>query len=1806
MKRGILKIFIAILLIIVLTSINMLFLGYNLVVSLANEIEKQVNNTNINNVKFDAYFKNENATEHYRKANISEQEIYLYINVNVQGNGSVENAKIKINDSNFKIKENNILNSYIKNINLETNEIELNSIIYGNNVELEIPIEFKFENIIDEKYFSKETNISLEGTYKNEEAVALQGNVTASINWTDNAEIAIAQAIEKCIDLGQNGTLIQQKIETSIINGNLPRQNEQLVLDTFEINGLMPESVEVLLNGIKLEQNSFNYDKESKKLIIYGKQYDEDTQISWDNKNEEYKIIYIYNTSIKNNLPTINLHTEIKSKLFTRDEIVKSDEQQIKLELGGNVVSLRKEYTQEIYKGYLYANSQNITTYTENNIIEISNANFVESIKTSTNPTLFIDAENRQYNALVSYKETLVNKDEFIRLFGEDGYINIKDLNGNLIYGINNQAESDENGYIHVIYSTNIDGIIVETSKPIEEGKINIQNVKNIQSNTGYSRKQLRTFEKLIASDNIETNLDKNTVQADITLQNTKTEVELEVSNTNLSTLHKNENVQFTITFKTPNESYDLFKNPVLELKLPNNIKNINVNSINKVYADEFEVEYARLQERGNEKYIQIALNGEQKDYAKEINEMMIVIDTNIEFDILTPSQKSQIIMKYSNENGNRDIYEISKDINIESKSGLMMYSILSGYNSDNETIYTIDDSVPVGMLDLGSSSKTAQMTTAIINNYTESVNDLVIIGKIPSNGIKDGTIDTSLVQGISTNLENVQILYSQNANALSDDNSWTEDITNARAYKITLQNMEVGQIITIQYKFVIPEKIGYGQSIFGETIASYIHLENANIQSSAIGARTDRLITNNILTLQSTETINEKGLDIAISTVSGGSELKENDIVYEGQHINYTIQITNNTGVDLTNVNIKAVQSNGKIYDLIEEEAQDPTVGEDTHKFYHRYEELNTNEKQFDLIDILPNGESVILQYEIVASEINEEIGKTNGNIIITTNEIDEITTNTIENQIKQAELKLTMQNARYEEETLYSKKSTHMNLTIENISGDNLKNLKGQIKLPDGIYCEDSTKLNCDSVEINGEDVEYSENTITNLSYDKENNIFTFEIPNMEAQEKIIAMLYIQVDEFQGSEKDFSFMYQIQGENTYISNLATITIVSTQRNIILEQTASIDENYVLEDEDKFDIVLKVENNENQELYFQLSDIVPEGLTVKSGSVIYDGTKKEIPIISKDMTIAKEQEDLNVYDNILTLKQYMKNGTNLEIILSVEVDAEYITERILTNVVKLTYGEKDPNGYYEYEWSNNIEQNRKFQLKLLSDTVNESNIEISQVGNPENNSEVKDKQDISYTFNIQNKKSYDVQASLYDYLPNGFVAESIVLDGNQLTLGDVIVEDYTIKARETSILEVSGYIDETKTSSNELVNNLTVTTISENVTSNNIVYTLLREGEEIENPENPDNPDLEEPDVDEPNNPNPDESENPSENERYTISGVAWNDSNKDGKRDYNEQTLSGIEVKIIDVDEGKYIDNINVVTSQNGYYEVNVNPGNYILIFDYDTELYRLTEYMKAGISENENSDVISRNITINGENNTLGATDVIEVSDSNIENIDIGLIQVSTFDLELNKYITQIVVDTNKKTSSYTYNNTNLAKIEIHSKELNDATVTIKYTIQVMNTGDATGYIQSVIDYLPSDLEFDEKLNPDWNYANGYLYNNSLSNTAMLPGQVKNMELTLVKKMNNENTGTVINTAEIQKTSNFLGLIDIDSTPGNNNPSEDDYGKAEVIISVGTGLIILYISIIFIMIVVIGVSIYFINKKILKKDQNSSNKV
>ena len=75
--------------------------------------------------------------------------------------GVLENAKIKINNANFKILKDEVKNSYVKYINDDTNEIELNKITYGNSIEIELPIKFEKSGEIATDYFSMENEIAL-------------------------------------------------------------------------------------------------------------------------------------------------------------------------------------------------------------------------------------------------------------------------------------------------------------------------------------------------------------------------------------------------------------------------------------------------------------------------------------------------------------------------------------------------------------------------------------------------------------------------------------------------------------------------------------------------------------------------------------------------------------------------------------------------------------------------------------------------------------------------------------------------------------------------------------------------------------------------------------------------------------------------------------------------------------------------------------------------------------------------------------------------------------------------------------------------------------------------------------------------------------------------------------------------------------------------------------------------------------------------------------------------------------------------------------------------------------------------------------------------------------------------------------------------------------------------------------------------------------------------------------------------------------------------------------------------------------
>ena len=122
----------------------------NIVNAMTNEeLENQSNSTNVSNVYFDAYFKDGENTTHSKESDLDEEET-LIVNINVKNTGSIENGKIKINNPNFKIEKEKISNQYVKDVNLETNEIELNKIIYQNDAKIEVPVTFKKQVIFTE------------------------------------------------------------------------------------------------------------------------------------------------------------------------------------------------------------------------------------------------------------------------------------------------------------------------------------------------------------------------------------------------------------------------------------------------------------------------------------------------------------------------------------------------------------------------------------------------------------------------------------------------------------------------------------------------------------------------------------------------------------------------------------------------------------------------------------------------------------------------------------------------------------------------------------------------------------------------------------------------------------------------------------------------------------------------------------------------------------------------------------------------------------------------------------------------------------------------------------------------------------------------------------------------------------------------------------------------------------------------------------------------------------------------------------------------------------------------------------------------------------------------------------------------------------------------------------------------------------------------------------------------------------------------------------------------------------------------
>ena len=286
--------------------------------------------------------------------------------------------------------------------------------------------------------------------------------------------------------------------------------------------------------------------------------------------------------------------------------------------------------------------------------------------------------------------------------------------------------------------------------------------------------------------------------------------------------------------------------------------------------------------------------------------------------------------------------------------------------------------------------------------------------------------------------------------------------------------------------------------------------------------------------------------------------------------------------------------------------------------------------------------------------------------------------------------------------------------------------------------------------------------------------------------------------------------------------------------------------------------------------------------------------------------------------------------------------------------------------------------------------------------------------------------------------------------------------------------------------------------------------------------------------------------------------------------------------------------------------------------LLKAFDIERYKSGEikepdYKEVKVSFKVNSSEKSEKIIINKaqisddsdkDGNKVDDRDSIpDVWNEGEDDQDIENIKVEYFDLALRKWVTKaIVIENGTQTVTETGhtaedNPEEIVKVDLKKSNIKNVTVKFEYSIRVKNEGQIEGYAKEISDYIPEGLKFVKEDNPDWKEVDGKVVTDKLKDTLLKPGDTKDVTITLTWINNENNMGLKVNTAEISKDYNEYGTPDIDSTPNNKVPGEDDIDDAPVMLTVKTGQAATYAGVTVIVLTILAGGVISIKKFVLK---------
>ena len=446
-------------------------------------------------------------------------------------------------------------------------------------------------------------------------------------------------------------------------------------------------------------------------------------------------------------------------------------------------------------------------------------------------------------------------------MLGEDGYINVyNDETGELLHTFTKDdwnRYSENNPYR---YETPVKHIRVETSNISKSSYLYVYNVKEIDDVLLTARYTQEEFQKLneiysyltgyMVIDGQDTKLDNDTNYANYEMPYSVAKI---TSDPNyVSNQETKKGVKINIEAQTQRFNTKKWSDGEFLVKYPAEIIDVSINSVISNDKNVTITGVDTYEENGNI-YTKIYTSNEVE------SNLSITIDADITADPREATATRSLELYYYNpvchnyydENRTEDIYDVNGNENTQEYIGYTTSSlnIIAPSNLlTSQTATNFDDKGSIvvapqeATVDKVDGTKTATVNVNVTNNYSNTISEVKIVGKIPFkgntyqlNGADLGSqFDTQMVNTIQLPEEIKQyatVYYSEKEEVTEDieatKNGWTttpEDMSKVKSYLIDLGEfvMPVKNTYTFSYDIQIPSGLNYNEVSYADHAVYY------------------------------------------------------------------------------------------------------------------------------------------------------------------------------------------------------------------------------------------------------------------------------------------------------------------------------------------------------------------------------------------------------------------------------------------------------------------------------------------------------------------------------------------------------------------------------------------------------------------------------------------------------------------------------------------------------------------------------------------------------------------------------------------------------------------------------------------------------------------------------------------------------------------------------------------------------------------------------------------------------------------------